>query len=63
MARSDALNKNIVILLIAVFCKFLSRLAKLMVLSCQDGKTGFEIFFRFLQEFQAWHQSKEANVA
>lgn len=37
--------------------------AKLIMLSCHDEKTGFEMFFRFLREFQVRHQFEEANVA
>jgi len=37
--------------------------AKLIMLSCHDEKTGFEMFFRFLREFQLRHQLEEANVA
>jgi len=37
--------------------------AKLIMLSCHDEKTGFEMFFRFLREFEARHQFQEAHVA
>jgi len=37
--------------------------AKLIMLSCHDEKTGFEMFFRLLREFQSRHQVEEANVA
>jgi len=37
--------------------------AKLIMLSCHDEKTGFEMFFRFLREFQSRHQFEEVNVA
>ena len=37
--------------------------AKLIMLSCHDEKTGFEMFFKFLREFQVRDQVKEAVTA
>ncbi len=37
--------------------------AKLIILSCHDEKTGFEMFFKFLREFQVRDQVKEAITA
>jgi len=37
--------------------------SKLIMLSCHDEKTGFEMFFRFLQEFHLRHEVEEASVA
>ena len=37
--------------------------AKLILLSCHDEKTGFEMFFKFLREFQLRDQVKEAVTA
>ncbi|CAN1209033.1 GST C-terminal domain-containing protein [Tumidithrix helvetica PCC 7403] len=37
--------------------------AKLIMLSCHDEKTGFELFFRLLREFQVRHQMEDAIVA
>ena len=37
--------------------------AKLIMLSCHDEKTGFEMFFKFLREFQVRDRVKEAVMA
>ena len=37
--------------------------AKLILLSCHDEKTGFEMFFKFLREFQLRDQVKKAVTA
>ncbi|PZO39378.1 MAG: hypothetical protein DCF19_14020 [Pseudanabaena frigida] len=36
--------------------------AKLIMLSCHDEKTGFEMFFKFLREFQVRHAEILANA-
>ena len=36
--------------------------AKLIMLSCHDEKTGFEMFFKFLREFQIRHAEILANA-
>lgn len=37
--------------------------AKLIMLSCHDEKTGFEMFFRFLREFQVRDRIKQVVTA
>jgi hypothetical protein len=37
--------------------------AKLIMLSCHDEKTGFEMFFKFLREFQVRDRVKKAVTA
>ena len=37
--------------------------AKLIMLSCHDEKTGFEMFYKFLREFRVREQVKEAITA
>jgi hypothetical protein len=37
--------------------------AKLIMLSCHDEKTGFEMFFKFLREFQVRDRVKEVVMA